>query len=608
MQMFVFRKTSLLILLCAALAGLKLYASPRWVKFTSAHFELLTSAGEKPGRNLLLLFEQMRSFFQASAFSSAKVPDPVRIVAFNSDLEFAPFRLNEATAAFFAGGSNGDYIVMKSASSEYRPTAIHEYVHLLIRHAGLPAPLWWQEGLAELYSTMQVVGSQVEIGAINARHYNLLKRQPLVDLPALMGADRYSDLYNRKDKAAMYYAESWALVHMLLLSAPYRPNADEFVKLQATGIDPSELFRKVYGKTLARVQEDLAAYLEQAIFNRQLVPTRFERLADLPAPIPATDLEVQVALANVLLGTDRAAQARQILDSLSRAYPGRWEIEEAFGYACWYAADRDQARIHFGRAVEKGMTNAKTYLDYVELLSETGAANSALISLLEKALKLQPESEPAGLKLASLYLSEGQYSRVLERIAGIKAIPPQDAFQTLCLKAYAHLGMGEIAQAKNIAEEARTHTRTVNEISDLERLFRALTTQLPTEVPLQPAYRIRPAPAAQIPLVNPAGTPPDVENGTKVQSPSAPKVRQIEGRLRRIDCLDTNLNLVIQAGGREWAFLILDPARITVKGRHGDKVLFYCGLQPGMPVVITYVPKPNTKFGTAGEMVMIEYL
>ncbi len=84
-------------------------------------------------------------------------------------------------------------------------------------------------------------------------------------------------------------------------------------------------------------------------------------------------------------------------------------------------------------------------------------------------------------------------------------------------------------------------------------------------------------------------------------------MRQIAGKLRRIDCLDTNLNMIIQSGGKDLAFLIVDPAQIIVKGAKGDKVLFCCGLQPGMPVVITYLPIPNVRFGTTGQMVMIEY-
>ncbi len=42
----------------------------------------------------------------------------------------------------------------------------------------------------------------------------------------------------------------------------------------------------------------------------------------------------------------------------------------------------------------------------------------------------------------------------MERIAALKDIPPEEAFQTLCLQAYARLGRGEVAQARKSAEAA----------------------------------------------------------------------------------------------------------------------------------------------------------
>jgi hypothetical protein len=40
-------------------------AAEQWLKLTSSHFELYTSAGEKKGREALLYFEQVRDFSSA---------------------------------------------------------------------------------------------------------------------------------------------------------------------------------------------------------------------------------------------------------------------------------------------------------------------------------------------------------------------------------------------------------------------------------------------------------------------------------------------------------------------------------------------------------------
>lgn len=148
-------RTLIFLLEICLFQSLYVHGVPRWLKLKSSNFELYTSADEKHGRDLILHFEQVRSFFIASMKSPAGAFSPVRIIAFGTDREFTPYKPNEVAAAYYAPGYNSDYIVMKNASSNYYPVVTHEYVHLLVRHSGQRVPLWWNEGLAELYSTMR---------------------------------------------------------------------------------------------------------------------------------------------------------------------------------------------------------------------------------------------------------------------------------------------------------------------------------------------------------------------------------------------------------------------------------------------------------------------
>ena len=167
-------------------------------------------------------FETARSFF-LSSMSAAQLPSrPVQIVAFNSGDPFDQIRTTQGAAAFYAGGSNGDYIAMKHSSLELRPVAIHEYVHLLLRYSGLRAPLWWQEGIAEFYSTLRVLGGEAEIGAANELRTNVPPAQTVArsHFPFETGKD--SPLYQDSEKADSYYAQCWLLVHMLFFFESYR--------------------------------------------------------------------------------------------------------------------------------------------------------------------------------------------------------------------------------------------------------------------------------------------------------------------------------------------------------------------------------------------------
>src|SRR5882724_6307906 len=87
----------------AAAFLLPLQAGEPWLRLTSPHFEMLTTAGEKKGREAILYFESVRS---------AGRERRVRILAFRSAKEFEPYKLNQYSSAFYLAGAEADTIVM----------------------------------------------------------------------------------------------------------------------------------------------------------------------------------------------------------------------------------------------------------------------------------------------------------------------------------------------------------------------------------------------------------------------------------------------------------------------------------------------------------------
>jgi hypothetical protein len=237
--------------------------APRWLKIKSPNFELFTTAGERSGREVARHFEQVRSFFLDVMGLGSKSGPPVRIVVFRSDKEFAPYAPNDFVWAFYLGAQDRDYIVMKSASSEEFHVAVHEYIHLLVTHAGIAAPIWFNEGLAELYSNLKPLGGKIEVGDIIVPHVVLLQRSAWIDLATLLAVQHDSPLYNEKDHAGIFYAESWALVHMLYLDADYRTKLPVLLGGIKTGAGMPETFQKAFGKPLPQIQRDLQLYMRR---------------------------------------------------------------------------------------------------------------------------------------------------------------------------------------------------------------------------------------------------------------------------------------------------------------------------------------------------------
>ena len=91
------------LIACLALLPPCASAKERWIKASSAHFEMLTTASDKSARKVLQYFEQVRGFFERYAKSTQQSQTKVRIVVFQSEKEYAPYRINEYASAYYTG-------------------------------------------------------------------------------------------------------------------------------------------------------------------------------------------------------------------------------------------------------------------------------------------------------------------------------------------------------------------------------------------------------------------------------------------------------------------------------------------------------------------------
>jgi hypothetical protein len=251
-------------------------AGDPWVRIQSANFELFTTAGERGGLALIRQFEQVRQFFVLAIGADLTGRRPTGIIVFRSDKEYQPYRPNDSATAFFQAGADHDFIVMKDAAAENFHVAAHEYTHLLIRDTGATIPLWMNEGLAELYSSMEADGPEVLVGKPDPGLMRALAAEQWIDLRNLVSVDRGSSLYNEKSHAGMFYAESWLPVHMLSISPTYHEKLRDLLNAFKTQ-DSLTALERVYGKSIERLQTDLRTYFERGKLSAAVLQGRRNR-------------------------------------------------------------------------------------------------------------------------------------------------------------------------------------------------------------------------------------------------------------------------------------------------------------------------------------------
>ncbi len=213
---------------------------PKWVEVHSAHFSVLTDAGDKHGREVALRMEQMRAVFgQLLLKDKLKMPEPITVVALKSDKQYAivaPGRQSTA-AGFYVPGSDRVYIVLNLYEPEPWRAVAHSLAHYFLNYNYPPVQGWFDEGMAEYFGSIQIGAKGVDIGGdpeLAPEWYEdafeELRRDPNVpqSLTQLLSSPVWlsmTDLFTMKHDGSgvregthntLYYAQSWMVVHYLI--------------------------------------------------------------------------------------------------------------------------------------------------------------------------------------------------------------------------------------------------------------------------------------------------------------------------------------------------------------------------------------------------------
>ena len=461
--------TLLLVTLTPALAA----PHDPWLRIQSPHFELFTTAGERSGRDLVQHFEMVRSFFLQAFGSEAAGSKPVSIIAFRNRREFAPYTPNQAASAFFHPGAAHDFIVMTNDSTGQYQVANHEYTHLLVGQTSETLPVWLNEGMAELYETLQREGPLIVVGRAAPGRAQALASEKWIDLDVLLSVTNDSPLYNEKDRAGMFYAESWALVHMLNLGEAYRARLHAMLDALKT-VDAAAAFHQAYGKTVAQVQQDLQAYIRSPHANGVAIRVELPKSAAALEVQTGAGMAARLALAELLSAyPGKVSQARAAYQQLGSEYPDRSEVQSAWARFLFRERRNDEALAHFARAAELGSSDPQMFVDYGRALGAAGREPDSLAAF-QKAVKLDPARKETHFDLGLAQVRAGAWREAVAELQSAVPVTRQQASRYFYNLAYAEYRMGDAVKARALIAQGRGFTHIPEETAALERLSQAV--------------------------------------------------------------------------------------------------------------------------------------
>jgi len=412
-----------------------------WIEVRTPNFTLYGASREGSMREIAGGLEQLRAVLGRLTSWELSTPVPVQVYVFRGEKGFEPYKpLFDGKPAdlsgFFLARDDGNFIAVDGSSREDPGKRLdHEYVHFLVNNNFPDAPLWLNEGLAEVYSSFEVSGGHAVIGGPVARHVDELAKAEWIPLARLLAIGVDSPEYNEDARRGAFYAQSWALVHYLATD-----REDELARLLqsvpddfGTDVGLEKKLREYVRRPMPVLRTEAGKPDEVTLAVRPMAyPEVLVHLGDLLA---AQEDRLEAAAGHFRAAVERRTSDPEALAGLADAVHRQGRRDEALAlYRQAYAAGGDGFLL--------GYRYAKCLLD----AGDTEDLAEAL-SALRRSLELQANFAPARSLLEA---AQAEQSAIDARRAEATA---HDRFADRYNEVVRVLNEGDLRKAKALAEE-----------------------------------------------------------------------------------------------------------------------------------------------------------
>lgn len=618
------------------------HAKDNWISVRTKHFFLVGNASEKDVRQVANRLEQFRQVF-ALVFPKANFtsPVPTTVIVFKSDNSYKPFKPNPNIAGYFQPGEDVNYITLTSERySDENPFAVifHEYTHLLIENTmGHTVPLWFNEGLAEFYSTFNVTDEnrKVILGDLVRNHVLYLRENKLLPLQTLFAVDYRSPYYNEGNKMNIFYAESWMLVHFLIQGNEKRrvPQLGKFLDLISSNVPIADAVQQAFQTNLEAFEKEFKAYIQSSKYMGTAVT--FEKKLDFDSEMqsaPISEAEAQAYLGDLLLHTHRLSDAETRLQQALSLTPDLSLAETSLGMVRVRQGKFDEAKQYLQKAVAANSQNYLAHYYYAFALSRVGMNEYQMISSypadaaeimkseLKKAIELKPDFSESYSLLAFINLVRNE--DLDDSINLLKhALSLSRANQrVLFMLAQLYMRKEDFGGARQLLlplasgpdPQMRSHAQSMLDgIARTEEQiarFKSMQREAGSNVDEAPRL-VRPnGNTEQADSSPPAELDPSAMLAQALRKPHEGETR-VQGFLTGIACDAKGITLQVRVGERVLKLHTDNFERMNITAFTPDVGgEIRCGpRKPENPVIVTYVPAKDTR-KTDGEAAALEFV
>lgn len=628
--------TLILCLLTIVPAHSPVFARDKWVSVRSKNFLLVGNANEKEIRQVAVRLEQFREvfsrLFKGIVFNT---PVPTTVIVFKNDSSYRPFKPQANTAGYFQSGEDVNYITLTTelyGAQDPFTVIFHEYTHLLVNNTLGNAPTWFSEGLAEYYSTVKISEDQkFVLGSPISSHVYLLREKKILPLRTLFQVDQKSPYYNERDKQSVFYAQSWALVHYLVLgNGGQRLNQlSRFVELMSANVPMEDAFKQAFSMTFETMEKELKEYIKHDRYP--IISGHFERKLDSEIEMqatPITEAQAQAYLGDLLLHSNRA-DAEGYLQKALALDPDLAMAHASLGLLRVREGKDAEARQSLERAVAANSQNYLIHYYYAYALSRagntqivTGFAPETLARMrqeLKKSIELRPDYPESYSLLAFVNVVSGtQLDESIEMLQKVLATSP-GRNDLVFMLAQLYMAKREYKTARqlaekvtgpNIDEQVRQHAQSLlthlTAIEEEMARFQAATSRQRDSARTQP----RPESASENqPTESIANVDPSSYLREALRKPQ-PGESQVQATLMKIECDARGITFLVRIADRVLRLRTASFADVDMTSFSPDAGgHISCGPRnPQNNIVLIYIPSVDTRAKIDGVAKSIEFV
>ena len=533
-----------------------------WTRVETPNFIVYGETGERRVREVAEEFERFRDAL-ARVIPGAGTPAavPTVVVVFESARSFEPYipRYNGKPirlGGYFFASDDINIVALADGDRENSlRTIFHEYVHVVTDNVSRGMPIWLNEGLAEYYSTFQVDegGRRALVGRLIPPHLQLLNERRHLSIAELLAVETSSPSYNEGERQSLFYAQSWALVHMLVSGVPNRASLlAKYSRLVADGTPSLDAWQQVFMNQ--NISRELERYVSQEVMKG--VAFRFDQsipqVRSYSSKVSAGDAEA--LLGDLMRRVATAQEAAARFDKAIALQPPSARARALYGLLL---VDSDQPARALPLLLEAAKETSDWLVQYhvatgiIRIVTTTDIENARAIATAREALEIVLSARPGLANALALSArldtaEDGRTTRALEDIRRARSISPGRE-DYIVLESFILMRRGEFAAARQLlvpltgpssSPAVRSNAQAIlDQVALLEQNAADYLAKLEGQRSTTP------------PAVGSSQGRSSQERRRTVYRTVEPGEERVEGLLERINCTTAGIDLQINVAG-----------------------------------------------------------